>query len=482
MFGNDNATTGQGYGTINVEGTGLGSPLQQVLMADSIEPGSDPSYELCKIIYTYHPLGAKMVDRPIKMAMSQKRTITVQGSPEEMVKDAFNREWENLGCDQLIANTMRLSRIYGIASLVYGVEGEETDRPAELKDLYAKKIYFNVLDPLNTAGSLVLNQNPTAVDFQKRGDITVAGKTFHRSRACVIMNEEPIYIEFTTSAFGFVGRSVYQRALFPLKTFVQSMQTDDMVTRKAGLLIAKMKQVGSITDKLMYAMGGVKRRLLQQAKTDNVLSISTEESVETLNLQNADTAMVVARKNVLENIAAAADMPAQILNNETFAEGFGEGTEDAKEVVRYCHGVRNDMQPLYDFLDKLVRYRAWNRDFYARVQAEFPEYKEVEYETAFFQWYNNFETTWPSLMEEPESKKLESQEKKLKALTELLVVLMPTVDPGNKARLIEWAMDNYNELKLLFPQPMLLDLEELQEYLANLPQDEAVGDPKDLRL
>ena len=33
------------------------------------------------------------------------------------------------------------------------------------------------------------------------------------------MNQSPIYIEFTNSAFGFVGRSVYQRRLVPDENF-----------------------------------------------------------------------------------------------------------------------------------------------------------------------------------------------------------------------------------------------------------------------
>ena len=117
------------------------------------------------------------------------------------------------------------------------------------------------------------------------------------------MNEEPIYIHYTSSAFGFVGRSVYQRALFPLKSFIQSMITDDMVTRKAGVLIAKIKPAGSIIDKTMAAMTGLKRNILKDAETNNVISIGQDDSVEAINMQNTDTAMTVARKNLLENIA-----------------------------------------------------------------------------------------------------------------------------------------------------------------------------------
>ena len=46
---------------------------------------------------------------------------------------------------------------------------------------------------MNTAGSIVLDQDPNSADFQKVGSVTAAGKPYHQSRCCVMMNEDPIY-------------------------------------------------------------------------------------------------------------------------------------------------------------------------------------------------------------------------------------------------------------------------------------------------
>lgn len=455
---------------ININGSTLSSSLKDLLMCDGIDPGTDPSYQICKTIYLYHPLGGKMVDRPLKMALSQPRNISIPGSPESMVKEAFEREWLALGANDHILNTMRLSRIYGVSSIVYGAEGVPTDRPIDPKTLPNLKLYFNVLDPLNTAGSLVLNQDPNAPDFLKHSAITVAGQPYHRSRACVMMNEEPIYIGYTSSAFGYVGRSVYQRALFPLKSFIQSMITDDMVTRKAGVLIAKIKAPGSIVDRTMAAMSGFKRSILKDSKTDNVISIDPTEDIETLNMQNADTAMTTARKNILENIAAAGDMPAKILNSESFAEGFGEGTEDAKDIVRYVQGVRGDMAPLFEFFDRIVKYRAWSPEFYKTVQAEFPEeYKAVGYAQAFYAWSNAFKAEWPNLIEEPDSEKAKSEDVKLKSIIAMIEVLLPNMDSDNRAILIDWAASNFNECETLLQHPLVLDIDALRDFVPPEP-------------
>lgn len=466
-------------GNLTVTGIGMGTQLQALLMSDDIgvEPGSDPSYQTCKTIYLYHPLGRKMAEKPVSIAQSQRRELSIPDAPAEaMVREAFEREWEALGADKHIFNVMRLSRIYGVASVAYGAEGWAPGEPIPPEKLAGLPIYFNVFDPLNTAGSLVLNQNPNAPDFQKQAGIAVSGSAYHRSRSCVMLNEEPIYIAYTVSAFGFVGRSVYQRALFPLKSFVQSMITDDMVTRKAGVLIAKMKPPGSIVDSIMQKAAAVKRALLKEAQTDNVLGITPDESIETLNMTNTDTAMTTARKNILENIASAADMPAQMLNSETFVAGFGEGTEDAKAVAQYVDGIREDMAPLYKFFDRIVQYRAWNPEFYKAVQGAHEEYAGVPYAQAFYQWSNSFRAKWPSLLKEPESELVKVEKVKLEAIIDLLNAMAPGLDPENKATMYQWAADNFNEQEMLFKQPLVLDTEALASYVPPQPGGPGAGE------
>lgn len=451
--------------TIQFNGSPVGTQLEELLMSSGIEPGSDASYQLCKIIYMYHPMGAKMVEFPIDMAMSRRRIITVQKSPGDAIVDQFNLIWDKMKCDHHIKNLAKTSAIYGIASVAYLVDGIESDKAIPLEQLAGKCIEFNIFDPLNTAGSLVLNQLPLSKDFQKPQIVAVNGTKFHPTRTCVLMNEEPIYISFTTSAFGFVGRSVYQRALYPLKTFIQTMITDDMVTRKAGVLIAKQKSAGSFVDNIMQSMAGFKRTMLNIAETGNTISIDIDESIETLNMQNIDKAMITARKNCIENIALAEQMPAKVLNAETFAEGFGEGTEDSKNIARYVQNRQTMLQPVFNWFDQLVMYCAWTPEFYETIQMQFPdEYGSISYISAFNDWKNSFKIEWPNFLIESDEEKIKTEEVKLKAIISLLEKLLPELDPGNKAVLIQWACDNFNEQELLFKHPMNIDIEFLKKY------------------
>ena len=214
------------------------------------------------------------------------------------------------------------------------------------------------------------------------------------------MNEQPIYIDYTTSAFGFVGRSVYQRALYPLKTYLQTMITDQMVTQKAGLLVAKMKEPGSFVDNLMLNMFGIKRGKLKAGGTGQVLSIGIDEAIETLNMMNLDKAAGFARDNVIQNIAAAVGMPASIISNEAFNKGLAEGSEDAKKEASYLDYVRQDMGPAYAYMDRIVMRKAWTKEFYESLGTYYPEYRTMDFETALAEWMHAFKasgrTFWSS--------------------------------------------------------------------------------------
>lgn len=457
-------------GSVTVNGSVLSTELQDLLQSnDSIQPGSAPSYQLCKTLYEYHPLGARIVEAPVLMAQSQKREIAIPDSPEEVVRDKFSETWEAMRIDETILNGMASARTYGISTcaLVTDDDRDDREKPVDFAKLSdpGREVAFSTFDPLNTAGSLVLNQNANAFDFQKIKSVAVQGQRYHPSRTCVMMNERPIFIGYTTSAFGYVGRSVYQRALFPLKSFLNTMVTDDMVSLKAGLLIAKVKQPGSIVDNLMQMMSSFKLAMLKAAVVGNVLQVGHEDGVESLNLQNLDGAFGNSRTNILTNIATAVPMPARWLKQDTLTVGFGEGSEDAKSEAKYVDNFRETMQPLYGFMDRVVQRRAWTPDFYKVVQDKYPDrYGDVSYNAAFQQWANSFTALWPSLLTEPDSEKIKVDDLKLKAVIALMEVLLPLMDPENKIAVVRFACDTFNELKLLFPNPILLDFDALESY------------------
>jgi hypothetical protein len=339
-----------------------------------------------------------------------------------------------------------------------------------------------VLDPLNTAGSLVLDQDPNSPDFQKPRSLRVGNRIYHPSRSIVVMNEAPIYIEFTNSAFGFVGRSVYQRALFPMKTFVQTMITDQYVAVKVGLLINKVKAPGRIINNRILGFFGYKRQQIKAGTTGNVLTIGHEDDILSLNFQNLEGPAKFARDNALLNTAMAAGMPAKLLNQEEMVGGMAEGSEDAKQIARYIDRVRIEMAPAYSFFDRIVQRRAWSPDFYKTIQRDFEEYRKVPYEAAFYTWVNGFNATWPNLLAEPDSERMKSEEIRFKSVVALVESLSPLLDPANKASVVAWAADEINSRRELFSAPLIIDEDALANYtppqlMAEKPEKEQEPKP-----
>lgn len=438
--------------------------LLALLDSDDIQPGSTVGYQTCKTIYLFHPLGGKMVDRPIKMAMNEPRTVHIAQtySLEQRLRDAFEKEWKALKADQHIAAAARIARIYGTSAIAMLVDNQNPAEALDYRALYKHNISFNILDPLNTAGSIVLNQDPNAADFQKVDGIKVAGKPYHKSRCVVLQNEDPLYLAYNPAAFGFTGRSVYQRALFPLKSFIQTMRTDDMVAVKGGLLVTKIAGPGAVVNKVMQALGGIKRMMLKRGKTGEVLQIGEKDSIESIDLSNLEKPLDSSRNHILENIAAAADMPAILLNSETFNQGLAEGTEDAKAVAVYVDDMRRWLDTVYEFFVRICQYRAWSYEFFKALRADIPDIKDT-YSLYFSRWINNFEYRWPSSLKEPESEKVKVDEIRFKAIVSMLESLLPQLaaDPENRATLIKWACENANTNESLFPQRIDLDYESL---------------------
>ena len=465
---------------VSINSTTMPSQLMNLLLATGIEPGNQAGYELCKQIWQFHPLSGKMVEKPIQLALSKDRDISIDAQPKEMLIEAFKAEWEALGATSHIRDVMYITRVYGAGGIVYGgsINGAEvaTNVPVDPWDLQHMEIYFNQLDPLNMAGSIVTNQNPNAPDFQKPLPyVTAAGQPYHPSRSKVMFNGTPIYLAFQSSGFGYTGRSIFQRALYPMKSFVQSMITDDLVTFKAGLLIAKQKPAGSIVSSMMKAAAGIKRTMLQEGATGNVLSIDIDEEIGSIDLTNTATAMTTARDNIIANIAVASDVPAIMLKDEAFVgAGFGEGVEDSKAIVQYIDGIRRTMNPLIKFFENIVQHRAWNKEFFESVKAEYPDiYGKMTYEQAFYQWRKAFKGKWPSMMELSDEDRAKTIDIKVKGITEVMRTMLPVIDPENRARLLEWAADNINEMDDAFDSLLNLDYDAIGQFEPAEPLEQA---------
>lgn len=450
----------------------LSSELMKILDSDAIQPGSDVGYETCKLLWQFHPLGGKLVEKPINMALCKPRSYNVETDPDERVVRQFREVWERMGLNEKVKNLFFVSRCYGAASIGVGTDGASCKDPIPTFGLQEEDVYINVWDPLNAAGSMVTDQNPNSRFFQQaNGTLKIASKNWHPSRTLKIFHGTPIYLEYQNSSFGFTGRSVFQRVLYPLKSYIGTMVANNLVAKKAGVLVAKTDQNGSVVSGIMAAAAGKKRESVKLSENEGVLSIGTKDDIESLNLQNIDKALSTARDNIISDIAAGSDVPAILIKEEAFSNGFGEGKEDSKAISQYVDSVRQNIEPVMDYFERMVQFIAWNEDFYINLKNDFPDIITEDYKTTFYMWSREFTAEWQELVEESPDKRRESDGKVIQQAAALFAILGPQLDPVNRAMAVDWVASVTNATETYGDSPMIIDMEALSKYQPPPPQD-----------
>jgi len=463
---------------VNIDSHVCGA-LIEILDKDEIQPGSDVGYELCKLIWQFHPLGGKLVEKPIDMAMCKPRRYILDTDPDERVKKRFEDAMKSAGIVDKVKNFFYVSRCYGAAAIGIGSIDGNNAEPLGTFDLREEDLFINVFDPLNAAGSMVTSQDPNSPNFQAADQtLTINSQPWHSSRTLTIFHGAPIYLEYQNSAYGYTGRSVFQRCLYPLKSYISTMIANNLVAQKAGLIVAKTEQNGSIASGLVALATRMKRRMLQEARTNDVVSIGTEDSVESLNLQNIDGALKQARDNIIADVATASDVPAQLLKEEAFAQGFSDGKEDSKAISQYVDGVRQDIEPVMQFFEKKVMYIAWTREFYESLRSEFPDIITESYEDTFYTWQNEFRAEWQELVEESPDARREADKLVVDGAIQLFNAIAPHLDPESKAAAVTWLTDVSNATKTYEDTPLIVDEDKIASYVPPTPGfgDGADGD------
>lgn len=452
--------------------TNLSSELSKILESDEIQPGTDVGYELCKLLWQYHPLGGKLVEKPITMAMCKPRLYNVETDPDERVVRQFEKVWKRMNMSERIKNLFFVARCYGASAVGVGSDGTSCKEPLPTFGLAEEDVYINVWDPLNAAGSMVTDQNPNSRYFQQANrTLKISGKQWHHSRTLKIFNGTPIYLEYQNSTFGFTGRSVFQRVLFPMKSYVGTMTANDLVSQKAGVMVAKTAQNGSVISGIMAAAAKAKREIVKIARTGGVINIGTGDEIESLNLQNIDKALNAARDNIISDIASGSDVPAVLIKEEAFSNGFGEGTEDSKAISQYIDGVRETIAPVIEYFEQLVQYIAWTEDFFNSLKNDFPEIITEDYKTTFYLWRREFTAKWQELVEESPDKHRDSDSKVVQQAVLLFSAVAPQVDPVNRANLADWLSNVANATKTYGDVPLIIDMDTLSAYQPPPPQD-----------
>ncbi|MBI0083573.1 MULTISPECIES: anti-CBASS protein Acb1 family protein [Commensalibacter] len=435
------------------------------------------SYGLCKSIYMYHPLGKRIIDLPIDLSIGQERIISVkhETKSDELIEQ-FIKVWNGYGFKNIIRRLATMSRLCGISALFLKVDGYNDHEPLPVNTNWADlKITPIVYDAMNIAGSASNNQDLMSENFLKVEDVLRSGMALAKDRSFILSNGDPLYNEFSTSAFGFTGRSVYQNCIHLLKAWLYVNNADAMVAKKCGLIIAKENDVGTATELTSRSLG-IKRELLRAGSTNDVLSVGASTTIESLNLQNIDGSLDMARNHILEDIANASDIPTIILGQQRFTQGFGEGSEDTKHVGRFIESIREWERGAYQFIDNFVMRMAWNFDYLKALNKEngdiFKSKNDEEitieqYWQVFYSLKQSFSYSFPSFLTESESQIAEGDQKKLEMIVDVYDRVFPKVEADMQATLTNWLIDSVNNLRSLNKIKLNVDEDDLRQSIVD---------------
>jgi len=441
-----------------ISASGQHNSLRDLMQSNELQVGDLASYQICKTIFAYHPIGSKFATLPVDMAFSKPRGITLSDHPK-IVKERFETTYEKLGVWSKIKQALILSRVYGMSSVMIGQYGKGLDEALDVTTIKTNPLFFNVLDPLNTAGSLINNQDPLSGRFLSVSGVQVMGKPVHASR-CFIKNngeEQPLYLQWSQSAFCYGGRSVYQRALPLLKQYLKSIQVDEYLLDKVGALVVKSGEPQGVYDSFTGTMSKLIREMVKSLRgistdaatgevTGGVLSMGKDDTVETLSLIHTNDVADGVRRRLLANLAATDGMPTTLLSDDPFATGHADGTEDRKKEAEYLEGIQSDAKELVDWLDGFVMRMAWDDEFLQQVKNDYPQYSNMSLNTIFYQFKNSFDWKFQPLIIEPEEIKVKNQTGKIANVAAVVGMLSGQVDDDSKSEILSWSAKMINDI------------------------------------
>lgn len=445
--------------------TAANSQLLKLLDARAIQPGSPASYELCKMLWNYHPLGGKLVEKPISMALCKPRSWNVKTDPDERVIRRFQEVWDKLNITEKIRDVFFTARCYGAAAIGIGTIDQDSETELDKALLTEENVFINIFDPLNVAGSMVTSQDPNSPSFQQADlFLLVSGKNWHPSRTIKVFNGSPVYLAYQSSSYGYTGRSVFLRSLYPLRSYLKTMEANETIADKIALIIAKMAQNSSVISGIMQKIGSIKRSFVKSGQNGNVLQIGKDDNIKSLDLNNVEGPLKIARDNIISDIASGSDIPAILIKEEAFAQGFSDGSEDSKAISQYIDGVRQAINPVMGYFEDLIQYIAWNEEFYESVKEEHPDVYTDDYKTTFYQWKDEFTASWQELIDESPNERRDSDAKVIENAAKLFAILAPKLDPINVAKASDWLASISNSTETYKDNPLTLDLDALINY------------------
>ncbi|CAB4132064.1 Protein of unknown function DUF1073 [uncultured Caudovirales phage] len=434
---------------------------------DLIMEATSLDYSLCQLIRRFHPVGQALVTMPIIKAQANGRKIQIHAAPQ-MAVEAFESVSMRYGTDNLAQDLLAGSKAFGVNSIFIGQYGVETDSPLDISTLNSNA-FFNVVDPLTTAGSNTANQRPNYKDFLTTPSIIkVQGIGYHSSRCFTLRNpfEPSLFLNFNTAAFSYAPASCYERPLPYLKMFLENDLALSAGNKKVGSFIHK-KAFSNQTalDAANQSIKGFIRQKLSTLFSGDVAIIGKDDEITTVDLMHFSESLNATYNAIIDRISLSSSdgIPASMLKGALLSTGLSDGTNDKEKEDECIIKHQKALEPIYGFLDPLMMRIAWNDpDFYAAIQARYPEYRGVSHRSAVTQWVNSFQWEWNPITEPTDAELADINEKKMMQSQQLIQLAQGLqLDEDVLLDLFESHVNNLNDLEIL-PNRFDIDVDSIR--------------------
>lgn len=377
------------------------------------------TYDECKDIYLHWPLGKRVITSLTNFALSAPRDITFADLPIECVK-TYESTLEAFKVLQVVKQAANYSRLYGMSAIFVAHKKIRPSKPLTYDDLNPNDISFNVLDPLNLAG-IQISQDPTNVNYQKITNIVVNGQTVHPTRILVLFNDMPLYLRWIPSTYSWGSPSVFENMKNLIKSWNRCVVALERMATKAGSIIVKHRDSGVVLNSIAAKAAEVTLDAIRDMQNDGIASLEKDANIELFNLSGVETVDAIIEQMNKLILLALADTPSNVLLDKNLAEGFAEGSEDAKVMTMAIDSFRERaLTPAYKFLDFYLLRICFRPEALEKLKDLYSnDLKEFDIATLKEKLLQGFDWQYGSLIPEKDSEKAQTLSTHLDALGKL---------------------------------------------------------------
>ena len=372
---------------------------------------TDLSYEECRDIYRFWPLGKRVASALPNFAMSAGRKFIIKNAPPEVI-DKIEKTAIDMNIEAIVNNACIYARIYGIA-FIYIANKDTPDKPFLYKDILEPHS-FNILDPLAMGGSIRIDIDPTSPFFNKPVDYRIKGNLVHSQRIFYCTNDIPLYYKWNPSSYSWSGPSIYQNMTLLIRSWNRSIIAIQRMATKAASIIVKRKDISYDTGVSLKAIEH-NLNMIRNMENDGIASVRTGEEIEFFQLTGIAEIDVIINKLHSALMMALNDTPSGILLDKNLAQSMSDGDNDMKAIIIAVDKFRKDtLTPIYNFLDKFLLYKAFDADFIKDIIKKYPDlYAKMGVNLIRENWISNYTFEYNNIYPLSENEMADTQSKQL---------------------------------------------------------------------